>query len=184
MTPAGVRRERDGGTGGGSPAGDVGRASTSPKVLTSIGTVLATLLVSRPHSTADRGRLSVGELHPKPSTNCYSPTSEDVLRRPLETGQYLSIRYTERLTVAGLESSVGSVGDSYDNALAEPVIGLLQRNRSPPSIHASGRRGCPDLAAPKAARIGCCRGCVTSFRGRSPRATSSTRPSSAAPCLW
>ena len=61
-------------------------ASTSPKVLTSIGTVLATLLLSRPHSTADRGRLSVGEPHPKPSTNCYSHTSEDVLRRPLETG--------------------------------------------------------------------------------------------------
>ena len=61
-------------------------ASTSPKVLTSIGTVLATLLLSRPHSTADRGRLSVGEPHPKPSTNCYSHTSEDVLRRPLEPG--------------------------------------------------------------------------------------------------
>ena len=64
-------------------------ASTSPKVLTSIGTVLATLLLSRPHSTADRGRLSVGEPHPKPSTNCYSHTSEDVLRRPLETGLYV-----------------------------------------------------------------------------------------------
>ena len=61
-------------------------ASTSPKGLTSIGTVLATSLLSRPHSTADRGRLSVGERHPKPSTNCYSHTSEDVLRRPLETG--------------------------------------------------------------------------------------------------
>ena len=58
-----------------------------PEVLTSIGTVLATLLLSRPHSTADRGRLSVGEPHPKPSTNCYSHNSEDVLRRPLETGQ-------------------------------------------------------------------------------------------------
>ena len=38
--------------------------------------------------------------------------------------QYLSIRYTERLKQAGLEPSVGSVGDSYDNALAESVIGL------------------------------------------------------------
>ncbi len=35
---------------------------------------------------SDRGRLSGGEPHPKPSTNCYSYTSEDVLRRPLETG--------------------------------------------------------------------------------------------------
>ena len=42
--------------------------------------------LSRPHSTADRGRLSVGKPHPKPSTNCYSHTSEDVLRRPLEPG--------------------------------------------------------------------------------------------------
>ena len=38
--------------------------------------------------------------------------------------QYLSIRYSERLAEAGVESSVGSVGDSYDNALAESVIGL------------------------------------------------------------
>ncbi len=38
--------------------------------------------------------------------------------------QYLSIRYTERLAEAGIEPSVGSVGDSYDNALAETVIGL------------------------------------------------------------
>jgi transposase InsO family protein len=40
--------------------------------------------------------------------------------------QYLSIRYTERLAKAGIERSVGSVGDSYDNALAESVIGLFK----------------------------------------------------------
>ena len=40
--------------------------------------------------------------------------------------QYLSIHYTERLAAAGIESSVGSVGDSYDNALAESVIGLYK----------------------------------------------------------
>jgi putative transposase len=40
--------------------------------------------------------------------------------------QYLSIRYTERLAAAGIESSVGSVGDSYDNALAEAKIGLFK----------------------------------------------------------
>jgi len=40
--------------------------------------------------------------------------------------QYLSIRYTERLAEAGIASSVGSVGDSYDNALAETVIGLYK----------------------------------------------------------
>jgi transposase InsO family protein len=41
-------------------------------------------------------------------------------------GQYLSIRYTERLAEAGIEPSVGSVGDSYDNALAESIIGLYK----------------------------------------------------------
>ncbi len=41
-------------------------------------------------------------------------------------GQYLSIRYTERLAEAGIEPSVGSRGDSYDNALAESVIGLYK----------------------------------------------------------
>lgn len=40
--------------------------------------------------------------------------------------QYLSIRYTERLAEAGLEASVGSRGDSYDNALAESFMGLYK----------------------------------------------------------
>jgi transposase InsO family protein len=40
--------------------------------------------------------------------------------------QYVSLRYTQRLAEAGLEPSVGSVGDSYDNALAETVIGLFK----------------------------------------------------------
>ena len=39
---------------------------------------------------------------------------------------YVSIRYTERLAEAGIAPSVGSVGDSYDNALAETVIGLFK----------------------------------------------------------
>jgi putative transposase len=56
-------------------------------------------------------------------------------RRPVEGGlvhhsdrgvQYVSIRYTERLAEAGIEPSVGSIGDSYDNALAETVIGLFK----------------------------------------------------------
>jgi transposase InsO family protein len=55
-------------------------------------------------------------------------------RRPIERlvhhsdrgSQYLAIRYTERLAEAGLEASVGSQGDAYDNALAESVIGLFK----------------------------------------------------------
>jgi putative transposase len=55
-------------------------------------------------------------------------------RRPVHRGglvhhsdrgsQYVSIKYTERLAEAGIEPSVGSVGDSYDNALAETINGL------------------------------------------------------------
>ncbi|WP_449232504.1 IS3 family transposase [Azospirillum doebereinerae] len=49
--------------------------------------------------------------------------------------QYVAIRYTERLTDAGVEPSVGSVGDSYDNALAETINGLYKteviRRRGP-----------------------------------------------------
>ena len=40
--------------------------------------------------------------------------------------QYVSISYTERLAEAGIEPSVGNVGDSYDNALAETIIGLYK----------------------------------------------------------
>ena len=49
-----------------------------------------------------------------------------VLRRPLESAQYVSIKYTERLAEAGIEPSVGSVGDSYDNAPAETINGLYK----------------------------------------------------------
>ncbi len=49
--------------------------------------------------------------------------------------QYVSIRYTERLVEVGIEPSVGSVGDSYDNALAETINGLFKteviRRRGP-----------------------------------------------------
>jgi len=56
-------------------------------------------------------------------------------RRPIKGGlvhhsdrgvQYVSIRYTERLAEAGIEPSVGSVGDSFDNALAETINGLYK----------------------------------------------------------
>ena len=40
--------------------------------------------------------------------------------------QYVSIRYTERLANAGIEPSVGSVGDSYDNSLAETINNGVQ----------------------------------------------------------
>ncbi|CAN7311036.1 hypothetical protein [Variovorax paradoxus] len=52
-----------------------------------------------------------------------------VLRRPVESAQYVSIRYTERLGEAGIEPSVGSKGDSYDNALAEMRISAHRGRR-------------------------------------------------------
>ena len=55
------------------------------------------------------------------------PEQADALVHHSDRGsQYLSIRYTERLAQAGIEPSVGSRGDSYDNALAESVNGLYK----------------------------------------------------------
>ena len=55
------------------------------------------------------------------------PVGPDRLIHHSDRGvQYVSIRYTERLAEAGLEPSVGSVGDSYDNALAETINGLYK----------------------------------------------------------
>ena len=54
------------------------------------------------------------------------PTTEGLVHHSDRGVQYLSIRYTERLAEAGIEPSVGSIGDSYDNALAESVIGLYK----------------------------------------------------------
>jgi len=52
--------------------------------------------------------------------------SENLIHHSDRGSQYLSIKYTERLADAGLEPSVGTVGDSYDNALAETMIGLFK----------------------------------------------------------
>ena len=55
------------------------------------------------------------------------PSEEDGLVHHSDRGsQYLSIRYSERLAEAGIEPSVGSKGDSYDNALAETINGLYK----------------------------------------------------------
>ena len=56
-----------------------------------------------------------------------APSEADKLIHHSDRGsQYLSIRYSERLAEAGIDTSVGSVGDSYDNALAESIIGLFK----------------------------------------------------------
>jgi putative transposase len=72
---------------------------------------------------------------PNPVVVPSTPPLLRVLRRPVESAQYLAIRYTERLAQAGAVTSVGSRGDSYDNALAETIIGRykteLVRRRGP-----------------------------------------------------
>jgi len=63
------------------------------------------------------------------------PAIDQLVHHSDRGSQYLSIRYTDRLADAGIDPSVGSVGDSYDNALAESVIGLYKteviRRRGP-----------------------------------------------------
>ena len=55
------------------------------------------------------------------------PSPEEALIHHSDRGsQYVSIRYSERLAEAGIEPSVGSKGDSYDNALAETINGLYK----------------------------------------------------------
>jgi putative transposase len=87
--------------------------------------------------------------------------------------QYLAIRYTERLAANGLVNSVGSRGDSYDNALAESINGLykteLVRNKGP-------WRGLDDL---ELATVACSKTTAASHR-RSSKRCSTVKPTHAA----
>ena len=67
---------------------------------------------------------------------CISP----VLQRPVEPAQYVAVRYSERLATEGAVASVGSTGDSYDNALAEAFNSFFKTEciRNP---HLPGRDG-------------------------------------------
>src|SRR3979490_1438691 len=75
------------------------------------------------------GSLPAGFRPGAPRQGLYARCGDDIgdLIHHSDRGtQYLAIRYTERLADAGIEPSVGSRGDSYDNALAESVIGLFK----------------------------------------------------------
>jgi len=54
------------------------------------------------------------------------PSRDSLIHHSDRGSQYVSIRYSERLAEAGIEPSVGSTGDSYDNALAETINGLYK----------------------------------------------------------
>jgi putative transposase len=72
-----------------------------------------------------------------------------VLLRPIEPSQYTSIAYTERIDDVGAAPSIGTIGDSYDNAMAESVIGLFKTelHRNPAALAANGGawKGLDDL---------------------------------------
>ncbi len=72
-----------------------------------------------------------------------------MLRRLLEPGQYTSLAYTDRLDDIRAAPSIGTIGDSYDNALAETTIGLFKTElwRNPAALAANGGpwRGLDDL---------------------------------------
>ena len=55
-----------------------------------------------------------------------TPDNKALVHHSDRGSQYLSIKYTERRVEVGIDPSVGTVGDSYDNALAECVIGLFK----------------------------------------------------------
>ena len=81
---------------------------------------------SRPAADGRPGDDNGARPHPSERRLClFIATSfVKVLRRPLESAQYVSIKYTERLAEAGVEPSVGSVGDSYDCKYAAAARGV------------------------------------------------------------
>ena len=91
-------------------------------------------------STVGQGKSSTGRPQQRFSTSSYGHSKQQVLQPPVEPGQYTSIHFTETLTIAGITASIGSVGDAYDNALAESTIGLFKTE--------CFRRGSPFHAGP------------------------------------
>ena len=96
--------------------------------------VFARRIVGWRASASLRTDLALDALEQAVYDRCHDDTG-DLVHHSDRGTQYLSIRYTERLADAGIELSVGSRGDAYDNALAETVIGLFKteviRRRGP-----------------------------------------------------
>ena len=96
--------------------------------------VFARRIVGWRASASMRTDLALDALEQAIYDRCDDDTG-DLVHHSDRGSQYLSIRYTERLADAGIDCSVGSRGDAYDNALAETVIGLFKteviRRRGP-----------------------------------------------------
>ena len=87
--------------------------------------VFSRMIVGWQISRSLKGELALDALD-QAITERLGEDGESLVHHSDRGGQYLSLRYTERLALAGIESSVGSRGDSYDNALAETIIGLYK----------------------------------------------------------
>ncbi|CAB0939659.1 hypothetical protein FRC0474_00389 [Corynebacterium diphtheriae] len=74
--------------------------------------------------------------------NNYNQFKTTVLQPPIESKQYVSIVYNERLEEHGISASTGTVGDSYDNTMAENVNDPSQERTDPyPHLERCRRRG-------------------------------------------
>ena len=86
-------------------------------------------------SSSLRTNIALDALEPALYDRNINAKDSDLVHHSDRGVQYLSIGYTERLSETGIEPSVGRVGDTYDNALAETIIGLykteLIRQRGP-----------------------------------------------------
>jgi putative transposase len=58
----------------------------------------------------------------------YNQVNKPVLRRPVEPGQYVSLRFGERCREIGIQQSMGSKGDCFDNAVAESFFATLEKD--------------------------------------------------------
>src|ERR1035438_8128039 len=96
-------------------------ASTSQKAPISACTAPRRSRPWRSPSTAGPERCLIGKRLQKRLTSCFYRPTNVVLRRPLESAQYLSIKYTERLAEAGIEPSVGSEFDLFCNQVVLTV---------------------------------------------------------------
>src|SRR5882757_6164514 len=100
--------------------------NTFRRARTSLAMIAETFRLLPMHSTTGPAKRSGGELRRKCLPTNYTQAHDTVLRRQVESAQYTSIRFTERLAEADIQPSVGAVGSSYDNALAETINGLYK----------------------------------------------------------
>ena len=90
------------------------------------------LLPWRPPSMLAPVRRWAGRHPLRRLTNAWQGSTNTLLRRPVESALYVSIKYAERLAEAGIEPSAGSVGDSYDNPVLSEVEGALAKTINGP----------------------------------------------------